>query len=216
MIEVKNEVYIKKPISTLLNYFMDPKNIMKQIPYFKEIHQTGENTFQVKFKWLFSLDFDVLRIYNKFNNEILYIIKREKNIKVKGELHHILSETKDGSRVLIRFIYEGPFEFLVKRQAMKFMSNLSDKLFEDVQVKVEHDTNNINLKSFKHGIINKEKLEEIMDLAAVESVGSILQLILSDGENIVKITFIDGEVKDINGDINSLKNNIKFVIKKKE
>jgi len=216
MIEVKHEIEISKPLDYLISYFMDPKNIMKYIPYFKEIHQIDENKFKVKIKWLFSLDFNVIRIYNKINNEIIYLISREGNIKINGQLIHILYKIGESrSKVLIRFVYEGLLESIVKRQAMKFLSNLSTRVFEEI-IEVKKLESNSQFKIARQGIIEKEKLEDLIDFAMVESVNSSLQLILSDGENIIKMTFENGELKETIGNIDSLKNNIKYVIKMKK
>jgi len=216
MIEVKHEIEISKPLDYLISYFMNPKNIMKYIPYFKEIHQIDENKFKVKIKWLFSLDFNVIRILNKINNEIIYLISREGNIKINGQLIHILYKIGESrSKVLIRFVYEGPLESIVKRQAMKFLSNLSTRVFEEI-IEVKKLESNSQFKVARQGIIEKEKLEDLIDFAMVESVNSSLQLILSDGENIIKMTFENGELKETIGNIDSLKNNIKYVIKTKK
>ncbi|MEM0174397.1 MAG: hypothetical protein QXI16_07830, partial [Sulfolobaceae archaeon] len=162
----------------------------------------------------------VIRIYNKLNNEIIYLISREGGIKVNGQLiHYIYKIWENRSKVLIRFIYEGPFESLVKRQAMKFMDNISIKVFEEIKEKEEiREVNSKDslkaTKVLKQGIIRKDEVEKLIDFASVESVNTTLQLLLSDGEKVIKIVFENGELKEASGDISSLKSdNVKYIIR---
>lgn len=53
-----------------------------------------------------------------------------------------------------------------------------------------------------------------MDLASVESIET--ELLLSDLNNLVKITFNNGKILYTQGDISSLNGKIKYLLKKRE
>ncbi|MBB5254491.1 STK_08120 family protein [Sulfurisphaera ohwakuensis] len=208
MLEVKKEIMINKSLDLLLSYFMNPRNIMKYIPYFKEIHQINENTFKVTLKWLFSVDFEVIRIFQKSTNEITYLVNRDSIPRIHAQLTHFLASIKQSTKVIIIFKYQGPFEFYVRREAQKFLENLNDKIFEELS--------ELNMIVIKEGVIKDDKFKDVIDLASIESVNSETELVLSDGDTIVRISFNNGKVIRTLGDINLLrKGEIKYLIKKK-
>lgn len=180
---------------------------MIYIPYFKEIHQINENTFKVTLKWLFSLDFEVVRLYQKSTNEITYILNRENIPRIYAQLIHFLASVKHETKVLIIFKYRGPFEFYVRREAQKFLDNINVKIFEDVSELSE-------MKVIKEGVVENSEIKDLIDLAAVESRNSKTELVLYDGNVMVKINFENGKVVKTFGDINLLGKNIKYLLKK--
>ncbi|MEJ2776032.1 hypothetical protein WIW90_07380 [Sulfolobaceae archaeon RB850M] len=211
MISVKKEFNIPLPLKVVVNYFMKPENIMKFIPYFKDIKEIDENTFSVVIKWLFSVTFLVKRFYNPFTNDIVYKISRSGILKVNATLYHSIFRARDSTKVIISFTYEGPFESLVKREAEKFMIGLSDEVVKEVLRSEEF--------VIEEGSMERFSLDRIMEM--IRDRQEKLKVFIIHKDKIITIYFEKGNLKTVEGDLSSLYNEksegkISFLITRNE
>lgn len=230
MIEVESKFQINKPIDVVVKYFSEPKNILKFVPYFDELYQIDESTYRFKLKWLMTLNLIAKKVCRKMEKdyEIIYEINKESKPRIHSQLYNFIAPINEGSEILIKYIYEGPFESYVKREASIFMKKFEERAFEEISsfertltnIPLEITVNKPTLNGYiilKVGVISKnEEIDILLDFAEVESINGITELILSDSKNIVKIKFENGTVKETYGDIDKLTGNINYMIKKKK
>lgn len=72
----------------------------------------------------------------------------------------------------------------------------------------------LKMKTILAEEISKDQLESIIEKAMLESINSKTVLLLNDDKNIVEMSFINGTLEDIKGDVNQLSNQIKVILKK--
>lgn len=62
--------------------------------------------------------------------------------------------------------------------------------------------------------VSKKELEDIIAKGMIESIGGKVILLLSDEKSIVELSFKDGSVDSIKGDLNQLGDKIKVLMKR--
>jgi len=225
--EISHEFEVNVPKTLVIEYFSNPQNLLSHIPAFRDLKQIDENTWELDVKWLFTIKLTVTR--KIFTDEVNYTIKKSEGvIRLSGYLRHIIIP-KRPNKTLIRiiFFYQGPFESIAKRQAeeylkkgMKFFEEDLNKMKEKIE-NVQEQENEIETKedllkmeTIMAKEVDKSELEDIIAKAMVESIDSEVLLLISDGSNIVKLKFKEGSVEETKGDVNSLENRIKILMKR--
>ncbi|ARM74980.1 hypothetical protein [Acidianus manzaensis] len=210
------------PYSELLEYFNNPRNIMKYIPMFNDIINIDENTFLVKIGWIFNIDLKVFKISNK--NRITYIVEHKSFPSIVGKLDHIL-EPKQGQQNLteinIIFYYSGPFEIIVKLQARKLYNSIQKQFsvnnYSNLKLEEkEFNEEKTQMKTILSGTIDIQNIDTVISKAILESKENEIELIISKGDTSIKLIFIDGTLVKQIGSLSDLKGRSKFLLRKKE
>ncbi|BFH72224.1 DUF3211 family protein [Sulfurisphaera javensis] len=222
--ELQYDFTTNAPKELILKYILDPQNLLKYVPAFKDLKQINENTWELEVKWLFTIKLTVKRIIGV--DEITYTIEKSEGlIKIKSYLRYIILSPKVGQTTLrILFYYEGPFESIVKKQTEEYYKKGKEMFEKDLQ-RIRGETNYtaeipkininvINMQTILAKEIYKNEIEDILTKAMVESVNSKVIALLSDENQLVEITFENGSLVESKGDINSLKNKIKVILKR--
>lgn len=212
------------PYNDLLEYFSNPKNIMKYVPFFKEIEEIDKNVYIVKIRWIFNIKLKVFKILSK--NRITYIVEHKNYPRMIGKLDHII-EPKQGeistSEIKITFYYRGPFENLVRNQANKLYVLVRDKFGASNKDQTHSSQNEHNdprpsstMKTILSGTIDINEIENIVSRAITESQQNEIELIITEGENEIRFLFINGSIAEQSGSIDNLKGRSRFLLRKKE
>ncbi|WP_150111352.1 hypothetical protein [Candidatus Acidianus copahuensis] len=211
------------PQDYLLDYFNNPENITMEIPFFKSIKQTNENTYLVKVGWLISVETKVVKI--RLKNRITYMMEHRDFPRIIAKLDHKIEPLfgkSEQTTVEITFYYKGPFESLARSEAKKIYKRIREK-FDIIAKKIakpemqQEEISYISgMKTINSGLIGRDNMEMLIDKVIVESVDNDVEIIFSDGENVVKMVFSKGDLVYSAGSINSLKDSIKYIIKKKQ
>ena len=193
-------------------YLSDPHNLLKYVPHFKELKEV-ENGWELHVSWLFDIKLHVSRIIAM--NEVSYVVtKTEGLVKIKSELRFLIVPQKDFTKVILTFIYEGPFQSLVKRQADSFYKKGVEIFKKDMEgmgkevVEVKSTASGqvpvYMLKTVLAKKVTKAELDKVLEDAMIMSVDKPTVVILSDGSNKVTLSFRNGDLVSKEGDINSL------------
>ncbi len=218
---MEEEFTLLLPGFNAYDFFGNPSNIMRYIPFFKNISQISENDFIVNVGWILNIKFNVKRILAK--NRITYIISRNEQPKLSGKLDHFFEPLQGNTnltKIKIIFYYKGPLEKLIKIEARRFYNKVKNVLYQNNEEEVsDTEFNNImnEMKTVLSGIIkNDEELDIIVNKAVIESMNTEIALIIGSDKNNIKFLFSKGNLIKEKGEMNNIKSGMKFVIKKKE
>ncbi|BAB66953.1 STK_08120 family protein [Sulfurisphaera tokodaii] len=210
------------PKDVILEYISNPENLLKYVPAFKSLKRLDENSWELEVKWLFTIKLKVKRIIG--TDEVTYTIeKTEGLIKISASLRYVILTPKNRNTILkIIFSYEGPFESIAKKQTEEYyrrgveifkrdLEKLEEKHLNIQRVTTKFDI--LNMKTILAKGIKRGEIEDILTRAMIESVNSRVLVILSDDKTIVELIFENGSLEDSKGDINTLGENIKVLMK---
>ncbi|MCI2414053.1 MAG: SRPBCC family protein [Candidatus Aramenus sp.] len=227
--EVSYDFEVEQGPDIVKGYLLEPENLMKYVPAFKGIERTGEDEWELKVSWLITLKLKVIRQMTR--DEITYLIKKTGGmIKVESYLRFVILPTKGRTVVKLIFFYKGPFEGIAKRQTESFYKRGIEIFKRDMESartpekttesKVVVSGNNqfpsiLQMKTVEVKMISAKDVEDVIGEAIAKSLDAHVLLILSDGENVVELKFYGGDVVESKGDLKSLKEPIKVVVKTK-
>ncbi|MBW9140938.1 MAG: SRPBCC family protein [Candidatus Aramenus sp.] len=227
--EVSYDFEVEQSPEIVKEYLLDPNNLMKYVPAFKGIERTGEDEWELKVSWLITLKLKVIRQVTR--DEVTYLIKKtEGMIKVESYLRFVILPTKGRTIVKLIFFYKGPFEGIARRQTEAFYKRGVEIFKRDMELagtpektaesKVVVSGNNqfpsiLEMKTVEVKRISAKDVEDVIGEAIAKSLDAPVLLILSDGENVVELKFYGGDVVESKGDVKSLKEPIKVIVKTK-
>lgn len=213
------------PYNLLLKYFDNPRNIMRYIPFFKEIREIDKNVYLVKVGWIFNIEIKVFKITSK--NRITYLVEHTTFPRMIAKLDHLIQPKQGASNLFeveITFYYNGPFERLVRNQARKIYEKIKDKfsiegIDEAGLISLNENTafpEKEAMKTILSGTIDMNEIENLIAKAILESQNNEVELIIGEGSKQVKFLFINGSLVSHFGSIDDLKGRNKFLLRKKE
>ncbi|AAK41106.1 SRPBCC family protein [Saccharolobus solfataricus] len=212
---------VEAPPEVVRDYLMNPENLMKYIPHFKDLKRVDDG-WELYVSWLFTIKLKVKRVFT--NTDIIYLVEKSEGlIKIKSSLRFTIFPSKGGITIVrLVFFYDGPFESIVKGQADAFYRKgkevfktemTKEKRIQEEQNGVKGEVSIYEMKTIFSGKINKDELEKYLEIAMVKSVNSTVVVILSDERNIIEIKFKGGELVAQKGDLDSLSSPITILIK---
>jgi len=232
--EITRELEVNAPKSVVMEYFSNPQNLLPHIPAFRNLKQIDKNTWEMDLKWLITLKLIVKR--EILTDEVIYTIKKtEGNIKISAYLRHvILQKGLNKTLVKILYFYQGPFEgTIAKRQAEEYFDKgmkiveedlnriMKERMKEEIKIEqkqgdgIEIKEDLLRMETLFAKEIDKGELESVIAKAMIESIGSEILLLVSDGKNIVQLKFKDGSLEESKGSVDVLGNKVKVLMKRK-
>lgn len=232
--EITRELEVNAPKSVVIEYFSNPQNLLPHIPAFRNLKQIDENSWELDLKWLITLKLIVKR--EILTDEVIYTIKKtEGNIKISAYLRHVILQ-KGPNKTLIKiiYVYQGPFEdTIAKRQAEEYFDKgmkiveedlnriMKERMKEEIKIEqkqgdgIEIKEDLLKMETLLAKEIDKNELESVIAKAMIESINSEILLLVSDGESVVQLKFRDGSLEESKGNIGSLGNRVKVLMKRK-
>jgi carbon monoxide dehydrogenase subunit G len=241
MIKEEFEIDVDVPSHVVLDYLRNFLKFKDALDFIKDAKLEKDNEYSGKVKLSFiPLSFDTKIIKNEVrgtNSSIVtYNILRSSWPSFSIRIDFIITpNTQTQSKVKCYLTYTGYMENLMKAELTQSISNLKKEIKtglelqkyilpqnerrDKTEVKVLESINTIDILSMKtiySGKVSKKDLKNILERAILESVQAKVLVMLSDTQNTVNLEIQNGDVTKIEGDINSLQENIIVLIKKRE
>ncbi|MFP3205142.1 MAG: SRPBCC family protein [Metallosphaera yellowstonensis] len=219
--EVTYDFQVNASQESVREYLMNPHNLMKYVPAFKDLRETDDG-WELEVKWLLALKMRVVRQVTR--DEVTYLIKKTEGIiKVNSYLRFIVLPGRDATTVRLTFFYDGPFQGIAKRQAEGFYARGVEIFKADMEkgASLRKEWNEVvpsegkiyQMRTVLAKKIKRYELESILEEAMIKSVDYPVVVVVSDGNKMVQMNFRGGDLESQNGDLESLGENVTVLVK---
>jgi len=138
------------------------------------------------------------------------------------------------TKIRIKFIYDGPLENTSRKEMEEAYKTIAINLDADIKKYCEEkkcyteekdstkkSIDNMSFKGLKiyemktvlRKEIQKSELDRILDQAAIDSIDKDIIVIIENGNGIIRFHFSNGDLVEKEGDLDTLGNNLKVLIK---
>ncbi len=231
--EVTRLIEVRADVDEVMKYLENPYNLMKYVPYFKELRKLKENEWELVVSWVFTASFVVTMEVRK--NEVVYYLKESLGpIKVDSSLKFSLKPVGHETFIELTWKYEGPFGDLAKKVAEALYVDGVERFKWEVERemvaeetkrevrrrndgeerKLDRSTLELSALTGEPLVVNRDELDELMLMALELSFSMPLRLTLDDGKHVVELRIDEGGIVQRVGEIELLQGDIKVKVLK--